>query len=300
VEAAGEGTSRYVLIVRPESLAEIGLDGSNLQVQLEFGACTFDRATPTGKYRHWTLVKELSPAEMDQAQARGLTNMLEIPGEPDLARFVVRDRETGNLGVVEVAKPLVLAAQADRAKGDRKGLRWLTETPGSFGSVIPRENSFCGDVYELPQGTSMLPDFWNLDPAGSIYTDSLNVPNQDLDLFHGIPGVTLNLWFGVDYYGEFSITKPGEYTFELKSDDGSRLEIDNQVLLDIDGTHPVLSKVAHVNLAVGLHTIHVPYMQSLPNRLALGLWVQPPGESMRLFNLNEFAPRRISPPGAAD
>jgi hypothetical protein len=146
----------------------------------------------------------------------------------------------------------------------------------------------------------MLPDFWNLDPAGSIYTDSLNVPNQDLDLFHGIPGVTLNLWFGVDYYGEFSITKPGEYTFELKSDDGSRLEIDNQVLLDIDGTHPVLSKVAHVNLAVGLHTIHVPYMQSLPNRLALGLWVQPPGESMRLFNLNEFAPRRISPPGAAD
>ncbi len=297
----GENTTRYVLIVQPESLAEIGLDGSSLQVQLDFGVCTSNVATPGGKYGHWALVKELSPAEMDQAQEHGLSNILEIQGGlPDLARFVVRDRGTGNIGIVDVAKPHILAVQADRAKGDRKESRSLAEPPGSFGYVIPRENSFCGDVYELPMGTPMLPDFWDLDPVGSIYTDSLNVPNQDLFSFRGIPGATMRKWFAVDYYGEFYIRKPGEYEFEIQSDDGSRLEIDNQVLADLDGTHPVLTKVVRMNLAAGLHSIHVPYMQSLPERLALKLQIKPPGESMRLFNLNEFAPPRTSLPGAVD
>ena len=50
----------------------------------------------------------------------------------------------------------------------------------------------------------MLPDFWNLDPAARSTPTHLTVPNLDLNLFHGILGVTL-VCVGVDYYGEFSI-----------------------------------------------------------------------------------------------
>ena len=41
-------------------------------------------------------------------------------------------------------------------------------------------------------------------------------------------------------------------------------------------------------LSVGWHSIHVPYFQGPPISLALVLRIQPPGETMRPFNLNEF------------
>ena len=142
----------------------------------------------------------------------------------------------------------------------------------SSGAICALNATFCGDVYELSSGASQLPDFWNLEPVGSIYTDTLNVVEQDIVNVEGIPGVTRNnTWFGVDYYGEFFIAKPGDYLFELQSDDGSRLEIDNQPVIDLDGVHQADVKSAHIHLAAGRHTIHVPYFQGPPTSLALML-----------------------------
>ncbi len=280
-------STRYAVIVRPESLAAIGLGGANAHFQLDFGMCTFDATGAFAQYLHSSADRQLDAAALERAQTRGLVNVLEIPGAvPDLARLVVRDRVSGNLGIVDAARPLSLAAQADHAKALPRPIGSIR----SFGVVTPRENTFCGDVYELSSGASALPEFWNLDPVGSIYTDTLNVIEQDINLNEGIPGVTRsNTWFGVDYYGEFTITKPGEYEFELQSDDGSRLEIDNQQVIDLDGVHTALVKSAHVTLASGRHTVHVPYFQGPPTQLALMLRIKPPGEAMRPFNLGEFA-----------
>ena len=63
------------------------------------------------------------------------------------------------------------------------------------------------------------------------------------------------MWFGIDYYGEFYITKPGEYKFDLESDDGSRLEIDNQQFIDNDELHPAASKTARsISLRAGIRS----------------------------------------------
>ena len=45
----------------------------------------------------------------------------------------------------------------------------------------------------------------------------------------------------MDYWGEFYVTDPGDYIFSLDSDDGSKLEIDNQLLIDLDGVHQAVS-----------------------------------------------------------
>jgi len=112
----------------------------------------------------------------------------------------------------------------------------------------------------------------------------------------GIPGIThTSVWFGVDYYGKFYVTRPGEYLFDLQSDDGSRLEIDNRLLINLDGQHPVAEQAAKTTLSAGWHSIHVPYFQGPPVALALVLLIQPPGESMRPFNLNEFTPPAAKP-----
>jgi hypothetical protein len=91
------------------------------------------------------------------------------------------------------------------------------------------------------------------------------------------------------------VTKPGEYSFELQSDNGSPLEMDDHLLIDLDGVHQVARQTVTTTLSEGWHSIHVPYFQGPPTALALVLNIQPPGETMRPFNLNEFVPLAAKP-----
>lgn len=286
-----DNAARYEVVVRPESLAGIGLNGTNTRVHLDFGMCTFDASGNLSQYFHTSYEHQLTPSEAEGAQARGLGHVLEIPGNvPYLARLVVREHETGNLGIVDVSRSVSLAGQSDKFQPPPVG------TPRAFGVVTPLPNAFCGDVYEISSGVSTIPDFWNLEPIGSIYANALNVVDQDATGTVGIPGVTrATKWFGVDYYGEFFITKPGEYKFDLESDDGSRLEIDNQQLIDNDELHQAKSKTGKINLAAGRHTIHVPYFQGSPPDLALILTIKGPEGPARPFNLSDYAPPPTTP-----
>jgi hypothetical protein len=286
VVPGGEST-RYTVVVRPESLSGIGLNGTNTRVHLDFGMCTFDTSGNVAQYFHTSSDRQLTPSEVADAQAHGLEKQLEIPGDtPYLVRLVVREHETGNMGIVDVSRPVSLAGHGDQDKFHPPPVG----TVRAFGVVTPLPNAFCGDVYEVSYGAAVIPDFWNLEPIGSIYANALNVVDQDASGGMGIPGVTRSvMWFGVDYYGEFFISKPGEYKFDIESDDGSRLEIDNQQIIENDELHQAQSKTGKVNLAAGRHTIHVPYFQGSPPGVALILTIKPPGESARPFNLSDFA-----------
>jgi hypothetical protein len=291
--SGGEGT-RYAVAILPSSLSDVGIKDAIPRVQLDFGVCTFDADGEVTGYLHSTVDHQLNAADVARMGDHGFVTLLEAPGTepPALARLAVLDRSTGNLGVVDVSQPLSTAAQATLAKKKRK----LVGDIRAFGSVAPGENAFCGDVYELPPGAQSLSILQGLDPVGSLYTNALDVPNEDITQMGGIPGIThSSVWFGIDYYGKFYITKPGDYFFELQSDDGAHLEIDNRVLIDLDGVHQVSVGTAATTLSAGWHSIHVPYFQGPPTSLALVLTIQPPGEAMRPFNLNEYVPPKAQP-----
>jgi hypothetical protein len=72
------------------------------------------------------------------------------------------------------------------------------------------------------------------------------------------------------------------------------LKIDNRILIENDGSHPVSRETVTSTLSTGWHSIHVPYFQSFGG-LALVLRILPPGESLRPFNLNEFVPPVTNP-----
>jgi hypothetical protein len=294
LQAPGGKTTRYAIVIKPESLSDIGISGAVPRVQLDFGMCVFDPDGEVAHYLHSTVDHQLNAADIARLPEYGFVSFLEAPGPepPALARLAVLDRTTGNLGVVDVSRPLPIAAQTSQAQKKRK----LIGDIRAFGAVTPGENAFCGDVYELPSGVTSVSELGKFDPVGSLYTNALNVPNQDITQMGGIPGITRSsVWFGIDYYGKFYVTRPGEYVFELQSDDGARLEIDDNLLIDLDGVHPVDRQTAQNALSVGWHSIHVPYFQGPPTALALVLSIQPPGETMRPFNLNEFVPPAIKP-----
>ena len=291
---SGGGSTRYTVVVRPESLYLIGLDGTNTRVHLDFGMCTFDASGNFANYYHISSDKQLTLPQVADAQAHGFVKQLEIPGDaPYLVRVAVREAETGNLGIVDVSRPVSLTGQNDKDKFQLPPIG----TVRAFGVITPLPNSFCGDFYEISLGAAVIPDFWNLEPLGSLYTNALNIQDQDVTGAVGLPGISHSvMWFGIDYYGEFWITKPGEYKFDLESDDGARLNIDNQQIIENDELHQAQSKTGKVTLAVGRHTIHVPYFQGSPPNAALILAVKPPGGPTRPFNLADYPPPATTTP----
>jgi len=159
-----------------------------------------------------------------------------------------------------------------------------------FGTTVVVPSGLRGLVYHTHRWIARLPDFEKMRPVGTIYTASLNIPPQD---FHqGFPGVTKRYeWFAIDYTGRFWIQDPGVYEFSLTSDDGSRLYIDEREIIDNDGQHEPVTRLARINLAGGIHRMRVSYFQGPRWQVALVLEVAgPQDEKLRVFNTDEFKP----------
>jgi len=274
----------YSLIVEPDSLALTSMSEELRKVQLDYGACTFSQEGKPLQYSHISAEKILTPAQYAEVLDKGYPNTLQLPltGDPALARIVVRDRSTGNMGWINVATGIDKPAAA----GKTEGAETVEGVPTSFGSIGKQTESLCGDVYEVPQGTRYLPEFGNMESIGAIYTHSVNVPHHyDSE---GVLGLTLKPeWFGIDYFGKFWITVPGVYHFTVLSDDGSQIWIDDKKIADDDGVHSVEGKDGAVTLEAGFHTIHVPYFQET-NFVALTLQIKPPGGKYKTFDLREY------------
>ena len=68
-------------------------------------------------------------------------------------------------------------------------------------------------------------------------------------------------FFSFDFEGYINIPKDGEYTFYLATNDGGRMYIDNIMLLNNDGLHPVVEINKSISLKAGLHPISIKYFQ---------------------------------------
>ena len=327
IATGSQAQVRYSIGIESGSIDFISYPEDRRQLQLDYGACNFNAAGQPIGYMKTSTDQVLTADEYAHAQAHGFDRLFDFTPPKNLAmtRFVVRDRVTGNLGLVDVSFPLpqeshhadpdvlrqlqhemllngVAAMKyAETEAIDGAGgvkpppFRYNGGAPpqgpiGTFGSVVPHPNAFCGDVYELQPNIPKLPDFRDLDSIGSIYTSTLAVPNQIFEGTNGIPGVTdRTIWFGVDYHADFWVTKAGTYNFEMTSDDGAQLQIDDKIVIDLDALHPALTKPGHIKLEPGRHTIHVPYYEGTPYAVALSLWVRVPGDQdWKLFDLRDF------------
>ncbi|MEV0733121.1 family 16 glycoside hydrolase [Polymorphospora sp. NPDC050346] len=76
--------------------------------------------------------------------------------------------------------------------------------------------------------------------------------------------------------GHIHIPTAGSYTFRLTSDDGSRLYIDEAVVVDHDGLHGATSKDGSVTLTEGHHALRVEYFEAGGGQQLTLSW-QPPG-----------------------
>lgn len=125
---------------------------------------------------------------------------------------------------------------------------------GVCSSVVSKifYNNKSGLNYSLYKGTwDKMPDFKALTPVDKGY-----VPDFDLSK---IKHDDTN--YGVVYDGYINIPADGKYTFYITSDDGSKFYINNQLLIDNDGSHAFDEKSAEITLKKGLLPLRVEYFQ---------------------------------------
>ena len=67
--------------------------------------------------------------------------------------------------------------------------------------------------------------------------------------------------FGIVIEGRLPIKKPGKYTFNLGSDDGSRLIINGERVVDNDGVHGVKNKTGSVELDAGVVDLRIEFFE---------------------------------------
>ena len=160
----------------------------------------------------------------------------------------------------------------------------------TFGTTVASSAGLEGKIYLLDSSTELLPRFNPKKSVGSIYTTSLNIPPQSFD--RGFPGITNRFeWFAIDYTGRFWVETPGLYAFNLLSDDGSKLWIEDHLLIDNDGIHAPSTLTASARFSRGTYRIRVAYFQGPRTTIALVLSVRTPQEPWRIFRTDDFLPR---------
>jgi S1-C subfamily serine protease len=68
--------------------------------------------------------------------------------------------------------------------------------------------------------------------------------------------------FALEFVGLVNVPADGLYTFFTRSDDGSRLLIDDRLLVDNDGLHPPREAAGLVRLAAGYHAVRLQYFEA--------------------------------------
>jgi alpha-L-fucosidase len=154
-----------------------------------------------------------------------------------------------------VSGPIRLTANAEvAARAFRAGKPVSPIARASFAKVIPQhavlvDKTEPGLRYEYFEGVfEKTTDFNTPVKRGVVRTFDLSPRARDGR-------------FGFRYAGFLKVPKRGVYQFALTSDDGSRLSIDNQVLVDNDGLHSLREKTGLVALAPGLHSIQVEFFE---------------------------------------
>ncbi|HEY9141722.1 MAG TPA: PA14 domain-containing protein [Bryobacteraceae bacterium] len=180
--------------------------------------------------------------------------------------------------------------QASLTMGLALGSSHAQEKPEyTFGTTVVDASGLQGRVFYLKPGTNRLPRFAQMRPVGSIYTTQLNVWPQNFD--EGFPNITDRFeWFAIEYTGRVWTKDAGRYRFSLLADDGAKLYLDNQVVIDNDGQHQARAVSGSATLTRGVHDIKIEYFQGPRFTVALVLAISPPGEAWRIFNTNDFKP----------
>ena len=143
----------------------------------------------------------------------------------------------------------------------------FTYTPTGTGSYT---DTFQYRLISLAQVPGTTYEYWSAPPAGNNLGTGFptTAPNATGFLSgYDVDQAALNFGntglnnFTVRFTSEFDVTTGGTYTFWSGSDDGSRLYIDGNLVVNNDGAHSYAELSGTIALTAGRHTIRVDFFE---------------------------------------
>lgn len=131
----------------------------------------------------------------------------------------------------------------------------------------PTFTSFEGDAYALDY-KKIVKGYgkyvYEGEKIGTISWDEINISDRHIsELF---PDVERDRLFGIVLYSSMTISAESCYEFSLSSDDGSKLWIDDQIVIDNDEDHEMVQMKKKISLPPGTYKIKLWYHQAYPDR----------------------------------
>ncbi len=144
----------------------------------------------------------------------------------------------------------------------------------------PTFETFTGTVYDMPVIRHRLgklikvggiqefysDTIYSYDSIQSISLDKINITSRLIDRA-GFPGIEKRTKFAMMLHSKMMIEQAGCYEFSLSSDDGSRLWINEEQIINNDGGHGMRTRMDSTYLNSGTYDIKLWYFQGLPNQL---------------------------------
>jgi hypothetical protein len=154
-----------------------------------------------------------------------------------------------------------------------------------FGYEEPVRGCFEGQVFFIPESSRALPkSYADLTSSAVLYACEWDIPTRAWQ--QGFPGLEDRFeWFAIRYSGAFRVNQGGTWTFRLASDDGSRLVIDDKVVIDNDGVHSPKERTGTIDLRPGDHSMVLEYFQGPRYHINLELFATPPGGTEGVFSV---------------
>lgn len=135
----------------------------------------------------------------------------------------------------------------------------------------PASPKFVCKIYDLHGiTTGVLPNFSTLESIGSVEVESLNNPVTNnvtpFPILNNTDFFNITEEIGLVCEGKLKLSKAGSYSFYLNSDDGSKLYLNNYLLIDNNGTHGSVKKSASVVLIDKEVTVKVEYFNGFGDK----------------------------------
>ena len=179
---------------------------------------------------------------------------------------------------------------------------------GIFDTGVMPGHGLIGQVYVPGITIERMPDFGDLTPIYTFIAANLDVPVREYTTGFPTPEMqTVVEDFAVRFRGVLAVDTPGRYTFWLLSDDGSKLYINDTLVIDNDGIHGItpnkgrkdlskntqvswhfegpfvdMGKRGSIELIAGTHPFEIQYFQGPRYEIALQWFYQPPNSHRQI------------------
>jgi len=255
-EAAEALTHYLVSLYPPESSSQVGATTSGMEAgkalydSVGCAACHAPAALPPNAPKTAAAQSDFEQLQKSSVPLGDLAKKTTVAELASFLRDPLKTRPSGRMPSLKLTEP------------EAKSIAVYLLRDQVPGGKPARIEGIGYEYYE--KSFPELPDFDRLQPTEKGSTDrfSLSVAKRKND-------------YGIRFQAFLSVPKNGEYTFYTSSDDGSRLFIDDNLVVENGGIHPDQERNGKIKLTKGEHAIRVIYFDGGGNTALQVSWKGP-------------------------